>query len=192
MTRVTTVFLDANVLYGIRLRNIILFLALEDALVARWSDRVQDEWIENLLRNRTDLKESDVMRSRDRMNAAVPNGIVTGYDHLIDEVDLPDPNDRHVVAAAVAAKADVILTFNLADFPAAHLARHGLKAVHPDPFLAELFARIPKQCLAGLRLDFEHYIDPPLMFSAYVDSFRKIGMPTFAAHIETLAAAIKK
>lgn len=97
MTRVATVFLDANVLYGIRLRSIILFLALEDALVARWSDRVQDEWIENLLRNRTDLKESDVMRSRDSMNAAVPNGIVTGYDHLIDEVELPDPNDRHLV-----------------------------------------------------------------------------------------------
>ena len=77
------------------------------------------------------------------MHRAVPDALVRDYAHLIPNLSLPDPNDRHVLAAAITASANVIVTFNLKDFPATALSPHGLVARHPDLFLKAF----PPRCL---------------------------------------------
>src|SRR6185295_3578619 len=102
-----TVVYDACVLYPAPLRDLLMRLALTDLFRARWSDDIHEEWITNLLANRPDLTREQLERTRTLMNAHVRDCIVQGYRDLIDGLDLPDPNDRHVLAAAIRARADV-------------------------------------------------------------------------------------
>jgi hypothetical protein len=84
------------------------------------------------------------------MNDALPNATVTGYRTHLEAVALPDPDDRHVVAAAIAAGASVILTWNLRDFPTKELKKHGLVRQNPDAFLTALYDKAPDLTLASL------------------------------------------
>ncbi len=77
------------------------------------------------------------------MNDAVRDCLVTGYEDLIASLSLPDPDDRHVLAAAIRADADVIVTYNLKDFPAETLAPFDIEAQHPDDFLVSLLDQAP-------------------------------------------------
>ena len=80
---------------------------------------------------------------RDLMNRVLPRANVTGYEHRVDALVLPDPGDRHVVAAALETDAALIVTTNLRDFPADVLQVGGLRAVDPDAFLVALHAATP-------------------------------------------------
>jgi predicted nucleic acid-binding protein len=73
------------------------------------------------------------------MDAAVPDALVTDYDSLVEGLDLPDEDDRHVLAAAIKCNASVIVTFNLKDFPKAVLGVFDIEPLHPDDFIAELW-----------------------------------------------------
>jgi hypothetical protein len=136
---VATVIYDANVLYPAPLRDFLIRLAMSGLVRARWTDAIHDEWIRNLLRNRPDLTPAQLRRTRELMDRAVPDCLVTGYEKLIEKVTLPDANDRHVLAAAIHAKAEVILTVNTRDFPKARLARYEIVARRPDDVVAEMF-----------------------------------------------------
>lgn len=92
---------DACVLYPAPLRDLLLRLALTDLFRARWTDRIHEEWIRSVLENRPDLKPEQLERTRQLMNQAVPDCLVTGYEGLIDQLELPDPDDRHILAAAI-------------------------------------------------------------------------------------------
>ena len=118
-----TVIYDACVLYPAPLRDLLMRLALTDLYRARWTDMIHDEWIRNVLLQRPDLKREDLERTRSLMNANVRDSLVTGFAHLIPAIELPDADDRHVVAAAIHAGANLIVTFNLKDFPAEALKR---------------------------------------------------------------------
>jgi len=72
------------------------------------------------------------------MDQHATDALVTGYEELIDGLHLPDPDDRHVLAAAIRGRADVIVTCNLKDFPAGALKSYGIEAQHPDEFLLNL------------------------------------------------------
>lgn len=113
-------------------------LALTGLFQAKWSARVHEEWIEALLRERPDLTREQLERTRDLMNAHAGDALVEHYQDLIAELHLPDPDDRHVLAAAIRGRADVIVTCNLSDFPAETLAPFGIKAQHPDEFIVQL------------------------------------------------------
>jgi predicted nucleic acid-binding protein len=112
-----TAFFDANVFYGARLRSLVLFLAQTKTFRAKWSNAIHDEWIENLLKNRPGLTKEKLQKTRSLMDHSVLDALVTGYEALIDGIELPDPGDRHVLAAAIVSKASCIVTFNLKDFP---------------------------------------------------------------------------
>ena len=105
--------LDANVLYPARVRDLLLRLAIAGHYRARWTERILDECFSNLLADRPDLPAERLDRTRGLMNVAVPDAIVRDYDHLIEQLDLPDPSDRHVLAAAIVASADIVVTSNL-------------------------------------------------------------------------------
>jgi hypothetical protein len=112
-----TALFDACVLYPAPLRDLLLRLAATDLFRARWTDRIHDEWMERLLEDRPELSRGQLMRTRTLMNESVPDSLVTGYEGLVETLTLPDPNDRHVVAAAIRSQAGVIVTFNERDFP---------------------------------------------------------------------------
>src|SRR5579871_5596179 len=130
--------LDANVLYPAPLRDFLLRLAGADFYQPKWTDQIQEEWIRNLLINRTDLTRENLERTKAAMNTAFPNANVTGYEAIIDSLVLPDPDDRHVVAAAIKCQADVLVTLNLKDFPVDVLASYELEVQHPDDFISHM------------------------------------------------------
>lgn len=121
-----TALYDACVLYPAPLRDLLMRLAMTDLFRARWTDQIHDEWIRNVLANRPDLTSEQLDRTRELMNAHVRDCLVTGYESLIDSLVLPDPDDRHVLAAAIRTRASVIVTFNLSDFPEATLEPLGI------------------------------------------------------------------
>lgn len=133
------VILDACVLFPAPLRDFLMHLALLDIFQARWTNEIHAEWIRNVLKMRPDLTEKQLTRTKDLMNRHVRDCLVENYEHLIDRLSLPDKNDRHVLAAAIQTKAEIILTFNLRDFPGEVLEKFNLKAVAPDKLLSELF-----------------------------------------------------
>lgn len=75
------------------------------------------------------------------MNLAFPDADIKGFFHLIEKLQLPDNNDRHVLAAAIHAKADFIITYNVKDFPQKYLASFSLNAINPDDFTVKLYSR---------------------------------------------------
>jgi predicted nucleic acid-binding protein len=102
-----SVIYDACVLYPAPLRDLLMQLALTDLFKARWTDHIHEEWIVALLRrNKYDRKILE--RTRDLMDASVRDAKVFGYENLIEALVLPDPNDRHVLAAAIKADANAI------------------------------------------------------------------------------------
>ncbi|MFC0666564.1 putative toxin-antitoxin system toxin component, PIN family [Azotobacter chroococcum] len=134
-----TAVYDANVLYPAPLRDLLMRLALTGVYRARWTTEIHEEWKRNLLLNRADLTREQLDRTSAAMDRAVPDALVTGYEPLCHSLDLPDPNDRHVLAAAIKCGASVIVTFNLKDFPPELLEPFEIEAMHPDDFIADLF-----------------------------------------------------
>lgn len=134
---------DANVLYPSTLRDVLIRVGLARLVQPKWTDRILDEVFRNLRANRPDLDPARLDRTRRLMNDAIRDVTVTGYEQLIDQLDLPDADDRHVLAAAIHAEAQVIITFNLRDFPADRLSVWGVEAQHPDDFLTTLYQDQP-------------------------------------------------
>ena len=109
------VIYDDNVLYPSLLRDVLIRVAQRGLVRGRWTDRILDEVFVNLLENRPDLDHAKLARTRELMNASIRDVLVEGYEPLIAAVTLPDPDDRHVVAAAIRAQAQMIVTANLPD-----------------------------------------------------------------------------
>ncbi len=141
---------DACILYPFHLRNIIVQAAVDRLVEARWTDEIHDEWIRNLAADAPTIPLERLQRTRRLMADALPGATVSGYQDLIPTVSLPDPDDRHVVAAAIAAGASVILTWNLRDFSAAELEKRGLRRQTPDAFLADLYDKVPDLTVGSL------------------------------------------
>ena len=146
----SVVVFDACILYPFHLRNILVQIAVDRLVDARWTDEIHDEWIRNLVADVPGIPADRLMVTRKLMNDALPNATVTGYQAHIESIALPDPADRHVVAAAITAGASVILTWNLRDFPIRELKKHGLTRQTPDAFLANLYENVPDLTLASL------------------------------------------
>lgn len=133
------VIYDANVLYPNTLRDLLIRIAQQPHLVqAKWTEEILDEMLGALRKNRPDISEEKTDRLRKRMNDAVRDCLVTEYQPLIPVVDLPDPDDRHVLAAAIRVNAQLIVTRNRKDFPQKKLAQWGIKQKHPDEFVRDV------------------------------------------------------
>lgn len=186
-----TAFFDANAFYGARLRSLIVELAQTKLFRARWSEHVHDEWTRNLLRNRPDLSAMGLDRTRRAMDTAVLDCLVTGYAGLIENLTLPDPDDRHVLAAAIIGRASCIVPFNLMHFPSNYLESFNLRAVHPGDFLLDTESMDPAAFAGAMIRDFQHYQSPPLAFADYVTSLSNAGVPRAAAEIKKLDVLLK-
>jgi predicted nucleic acid-binding protein len=185
-----TAFLDANVFYGARLRSLVLYLAQTKIFRAKWSNDIHEEWIRRLVANRPDLDASRLQRTRELMDAAILDSLVKGYEPIVNALQLPDPRDRHVLAAAIVCNASCIVTFNLDDFPQDTLAPYGIHAIHPDAFLLDVESISPRAFARAVGQDFEHYVQPPLALTDYVTSLAKAGVPKTAVKIERLSVLL--
>jgi predicted nucleic acid-binding protein len=129
-----TAVLDANVLYPIYTSDLVLSLSDTRLFHARWSKDIEDEAKLNLVERRPDLKRRIPKRFA-AMRNAIPDCMIENYQPLIDSLKLPDPNDRHVLAAAIVGHADAIVTFNLKDFPQRTVSKFNIEVIHLDDFV---------------------------------------------------------
>jgi hypothetical protein len=157
---VTAVY-DANILYSAPLRDLFIRLALAGLVRARWTDAIHEEWMRNVVLNQPTVTREKAEKVRDLMNLNLRDCLVAGYENLIDTLILPDPDDRHVLAAAIHAGAEAIITFNLEDFPANTLATHGIAAMHPDEFVVALFDATPGTVCDAVKRQRESLKNPP-------------------------------
>lgn len=143
------VVLDANVLYPIALTDFILTLAGYGLYQPHWSTEILREVERNLLENYPSLTAEALAYRFNEMNRAYPGALIDPAAELIDKMT-NDPGDRHVLAAAVAAQASVIATFNTADFPPESCEPYGIEAQHPDPLAEHLVSLSPALAAAAV------------------------------------------
>jgi predicted nucleic acid-binding protein len=185
-----TVIFDACVLYPAPLRDLLMQLALSDLITAKWTDRIHDEWIENLLKNRPDLTRTQLERTRQLMNRATRDAIVQGHESLIQSVHLPDENDKHVLAAAIHAKAQIIVSFNLRDFPSESLQPYKIEALHPDDLIMRLIALDAPGVLEAVRLHRARLRHPPKSAEEYLRTLEAQGLIKTVLHLKDHIASI--
>lgn len=143
----TVALYDACVLYPFYLRDLLVRLALTDLVQGKWTDEIHDEWIRNLSANEGIPVEQLTRTRLLLMDGAVLDCLVTGYAARISKLQLPDPDDRHVLAAAIECNADLIVTKNLDDFPQSYLNQFGVEAIDPDEFVLVFLEQEPEAVL---------------------------------------------
>lgn len=182
-----TAVLDACVLYRAPLRDLLLSLGAAGIFAARWTNRIQDEWIRHLSANRKDINPEALCRTVAAMNSAIEDCLIEEYEYLIDSLALPDPDDRHVLAAAIAGHADAIVTFNLKDFPGANTGAHGIDILHPDDFLIAQYDLDPIRVLSTIKVLRNRLRNPPRSAEELVMTYERQGLPQMC---KVLSAAI--
>ncbi|MHC4390905.1 MAG: PIN domain-containing protein [Planctomycetota bacterium] len=178
-----TAFYDACVLHPFHLRYVLVALGGKGVFRARWSAEVLDEMVRSILRRRPDLTAEKFARTVALMNRFLPEAQVTGYEALIPTIELPDPDDRHVVAAARHAGAQVIVTHNLKDFPAETLKPLGLEAQSPDTFvshLIELDAEVVADTISAIHGELKA---PPLTLEEFGAALARDGLEQSIAEL---------
>lgn len=151
--------LDTNVIYPLWLRDILLWFAFYDLFIPKWSSTIFDEWIRVM--HRKGISHKEALRRVKVMNDAFPDAQVKNYESIISSLDLPDQNDRHVLAAAIRSKSSFIITRNLKDFPSIILNPFGIQAVSPDLFLSALVKIYPIQTVLAFRKLVKNKTRPP-------------------------------
>jgi len=174
---------DSCVLYPAPLRDLLMQLAVEGLFQARWSNRIHDEWIAAVLRDRPDIKRRQLEHTRRLMNKHARDCLVENFETLIPKLELPDANDRHVLAAAIHCRADVIVTFNLKDFPSRFLAAYSIIAQHPDDFLADLAYSAPQILCLAARTVRARLVDPPYSVDDYLARLSRQNIPKTVAFL---------
>jgi len=185
-----TVLLDSNVLYPAPIRDILPQLAVMDLFRARWTADIHREWIEALLRNEPRRDRSILERTRDLMNESIRNCLVAGYEALIPQIALPDPNDRHVLAAAIVGRCDMIITQNLRHFPDSALAPFAIEVRHPDVFLYNQLDLAPGVFCSAIHKVRARLKNPPFPVEDYLANLKRVGLVATASKLASFAELI--
>ena len=185
-----TVVYDACVLYPAPLRDLLVELARTGLFRAKWTHEIHEEWMRNVLANRPDIRPEALARTRDLMDRAVADCLISGYEHLVSAVELPDPGDRHVVAAAIHARGDAIVTFNLRDFPSQALGRYDLEAIHPDDFIGCQLDLDEAAVLVAARRCRTRLRSPPMDAQEYLMTLARQSLPKTVGALRRFAEVI--
>ncbi len=176
--------LDASVLYPAPLRDLFMNLAVLDVFQARWTNQIHDEWTRNLLKNRPDLSASQIERTRALMNLHVRDCLVSNFEHLIPALQLPDLDDRHILAAAIHSQSKRIITANLKHFPARSLETYDIQALSPDDFVLQLFETQQIGVLTALREQRSNLQKPPITARTLLEILEQQGLKRSVAHLK--------
>ena len=164
----------------------VLWFGMTNLYRARWTNQIHEKWIRSLLTNRADLTRAQLEFTRELMNAHAGDALIENFEDLIPSLSLPDPNDRHVLAAAIRGRADVIVTYNLKDFPDGAVTPYGIeggirKKPHPRVGLA------PGIVLAALQRLRQSLRNPALDIDTYLARLEQHELPSFVAQLRQLA-----
>lgn len=173
--------LDACVLVPVALADTLLRLAEHGIFRSLWSDRILDETTSAIERVHPDLADGRAKRRAEAMATAFPDAMITGWQSLVEGISLPDHDDRHVVAAAVRGRADVIVTANLKDFPGPEMERLGMDVQPPDLFLLDQLDLAPTVTITALHHQARAARQPPMAPEALLTHLAACGVPEFAA-----------
>jgi predicted nucleic acid-binding protein len=185
-----TAVLDACVLYPAPLRDLLLSIAADGIYRVRWTDRIHAEWTRNLLAKRPDLAPEKLARTVSLMNQVADDCLVQDYDYLIDALTLPDPDDRHVLAAAIVGHADAIVTFNQRDFPIAAVSLHHIEVLHPDDFLVAQYDFDPIRFLSIVKANRQRLRKPPKSADELIGTYELQGLPQTCAILREASTLI--
>ena len=179
-----TALLDANVLYSVAISDALMEVAATGIYAAKWSKAIDDEWVRNLAKNRK-RPESDFHLRRDSMHDSCPDWEVPeeGWKLIEPCLSLPDVNDRHVMAAAIAGHADSIVTINIKHFPASVLDPLGITALHPDEFLLQQLELEPLVVLPAFKVMRARLKNPSFTPEKFVDAMERNGLIQTAAFL---------
>jgi hypothetical protein len=176
---------DSCILYPFHLRNIIVQAAVDRLIEARWTDEIHDEWMRNLMVQMPAIPMEERLHvTRQLMNGALPTATIRGYEEHIPRVTLPDPDDRHVVAAGIAAHASHVLTWNLRHFPTNELKKFGLRRMTPDAYLSALFNKIPDLVISSLANARRNLSKTRVSASDFIDILERQKLVQVAKRVE--------
>lgn len=172
------------------LRDLWMRLILEETIDARWTAMIHAEWTRNILTERSGTTPQQWDRVVDLMNRHARNALVTNFEHLISSLALPDPDDRHVLAAAISCQANMIVTLNLKDFPAKALKPYGIQAIHPDDFLLEVLDNNLSEVLVALKKQRAQLIRPAMTAVEFLDQLEKHNLSRSAVKLRDFQTQI--
>ncbi|HVU60207.1 MAG TPA: PIN domain-containing protein [Mycobacteriales bacterium] len=179
--------LDACVLVPNALCDTLLRMAEAGFFRPLWSDRILDEVRYAVMRIHTDIPEERIQRRLDAMNSAFDDASVSGWQAVTAGLDLPDPDDRHVLAAAIAGGGQAIVTFNLKHFPDHALMPSGVEARHPDEFLLDQLDLRPSVALEVMQQQAADMAHPPSDLAGLLSRLERCGVSGFVEAVRRLA-----
>lgn len=168
--------LDACVLYPAPIRDLLLNFAEVDLFKPKWTQEIHEEWTTNLLVNRPDLDPERIQRTNQLMDNAFPDALVDGYLYSIPGVDLPDPNDIHVLQAAYTGEANFLVTSNLKDFPSETCLRYKIIPIHPDEFCLMLIESSMDVAFLSFKQLVNRLKKPPQQIEQVFETLEKCGL----------------
>lgn len=169
--------LDANVIYSAPIRDLLLHLAEDELFMPLWSSRIQMEWSLNLLKERPDINPKSLERTIFLMNESFPDALIEGFEHRIDSLTLNDPDDRHVLAAAIEGGAKYLVTANLKDFDSTDLKSFEIEPVHPDHFIVWLISENGEIAKKSFERMVKGLKNPPQSKEEVLLTLGKCGLP---------------
>lgn len=171
-----TALLDACVLHPAFVRGALLWFADERLFRPLWSDDVRDEWHRSVANRFKDADLDKLKNQYDLMNAANPDALVLGHRDVARALTLPDPDDCHVLAAAIVGRADAIITANSKDFPPEVAQQYGIEIRHPDDFIVNIIDLQQTRALAAIRRHRAVLKNPPYTGEEFVEKFQRAGL----------------
>ncbi|HYS40426.1 MAG TPA: PIN domain-containing protein [Pseudonocardiaceae bacterium] len=151
-----------------------------------WSEAIFDEIRRNVVAKRN-VDPSAFDRTLSLMNDSFDGALVENWKPVFEDLNLPDADDRHVLAAAIVGGGQAIVTFNLADFPTGQLAPYHVDAIHPDAFLLDQLDLAPARVLATLTKQAQRYRNPAMDLSGLLARLERCGVSSFTEEVRRLA-----
>jgi len=179
-----TCVLDTNVIYPIEIRDLLFWFAHDDLFTPKWSKHIFDEWIRVM--KRKGVPDSEIDKRTENANMAFPDAMVENYESLIAGLELPDPKDCHVLAAAIKTNANVIVTNNLKHFPKECLSSYGLSAKNADDFLTDTIDLNQDKALQAFLKLVQNKTNPDLDQYEVLDRYRNLGLKLTADYLHAL------
>ena len=183
-----TAVLDTNVVYPVIIRDILFWFAYYDLYTPKWSDHIFDEW--KKVMKEKGVSEEEANKRMEKANMAFPDALVQNYKGLIDKLEMNDEDDRHVLAAAIVGRCDVIVTQNLKDFPRSILDQYGIVAEHPDEFLTNHLHLAPGLFCSAVRKVRARLKKPPYNAEEYLAILTQQGLVATATELTQFSELI--
>jgi hypothetical protein len=186
-----TALLDACVLFPVAVCDSLLSVATTGSFAPKWTRQIEDEWMRSLAQ-KSGRPLASLLARRDAMRQAAADWEVpaAAWQRIAPGLQLADPDDVHVLAAAIAGHADCIVTANLKDFPEAMLAPFSLQAIHPDEFLVAQLDLAPLEVLAAFKEQRARQKTPAMTPAAFADALERNALVLTAQRLREAAALI--